>query len=164
FSIRYAGVYYVSDRNYWVGAPFNNAYVNHAPYIKQIANNPTNAASVVTPSYMRFLNSTEGMAAIRSYNPANSRVIPINVRASGASVATVAEFDGRGGYRTLPASSDAYFTAGNSVAAPASGNAPVAGPIAAFPTISTLTPTRMLVLAARQSTAVLNRSVVAAPL
>lgn len=164
FSIGQAAVYYPSE-SFWTPRPYNNVYVNHVTYI----NNVTNVTNVnngqMSPSYNRYLLSAENFAANNRGNYSHRNLMPINaVRFAGASSVSLQGFGGSGPYRTLPLSEASLFTRGRSMAPPVSSRAPLAGPIAARPTLAALTSTRTMLSNARPPQSTLNRVAFHTPL
>ena len=158
FSIGSAGVYYPSG-GYCVGRPFSNVYVNNYYYGNArngFRNNDGyyNEGSVRgggSPSFDRYARGNEFAAA-------NNRFVPFNgSRASGASFARTDTFGGRGQYQQVAAGNSSYFTRGRFAAAPATGQAPVAGPPSVAPTAIGRTPTRAFTPGVQPSASALNR-------
>ncbi len=143
FSIGQAGCYYPSGPSYCVGQPFDNVYVNRVTYV--------NNATYVTNVYNNTMVSNRYLSG--------SRFVPYYARhGGGATLATVAAFAGRGGYRPAP-NGAAFFARGRVVGAPPPGRAPTFGPPAARPTRLALTPTRSFQPNVRPPAAIARRAV-----
>jgi hypothetical protein len=168
FSVGQAGVYYVADRTHCVARAFDNSYVNQASARGQIAAlNALNNGVGVPATNATGGSSLPGLAMAgtqRNTTNAELRFVPVNaVRAAGASVASKADFEGRGEYQSLPKGSADYFTDGKDAAPSGGSTTPMAGPIMAMPRLTSITPMGRFISGA-PSAAVASRAVVAAPL
>ena len=161
FSIGQAAVYYPTYNNYCEARPFRTGYVNHVTYV----NNVTNVYNNGSPSFNRYYNSAEFYASNHNTYLQRSQFVPYNARnAAGVTAVATAGFGRRTAYDIVPRANGAtVFTSGRSVAAPAQGSMPVAGPAAVRPTRESLTPTHAFVTTAPPTRAA-SRAVFQAPL
>jgi len=141
FSIGGAASYYPAGSGYCTPRPWNNVEINRT----------TNVYNVT-----RITNVQNVYVSNNGFVPRNSRV------AGGATVATTAQFAGRGRFAPVTASNAAIFTKGQTFAPPTGGTPRFAGPTNVKPTRASFSPAAALTQA-RPAAAVLNRTVVRAP-
>ena len=158
FSIGGAAVYYPTTAGYCAPRVFDTRYVNRVTYLANLGNG--------SASYQRFGLSQESYAANHNtYLSAGATFVPQNARvAAGVSAIASADFGGRISYIPVAKADTSLFVQGRAIAAPPQGSAPLAGPIAAKPTMQSLTPTRTFVQAPQVLPAIQARPVYRAPI
>lgn len=153
FSIGGAAVYYPGSGSSCDPRPFSNGTVNQG----------TAAPIPGIPALVR--RPAAGTIVNRSIHPHPSSFVPTNARrASGATVARAAEFGGGGRYRPQEADGGAFWTHGRSAGAPASGHAPVAGPMSVRPAAASATAPHLLLPSDSPDASARPRPVFRAPL
>lgn len=165
FSIGQAAVYYPTYNHYCEARPFRTGYVNHVTYVNNVTN-VTNVYNNGSPSFNRYYNSAEFYASNRNTYLQRSQFIPYNARtAAGVTSVATSGFGRRTAYDIVPRANGAtVFTSGRTVAAPARGSMPVAGPVAARPTRESLTPTHAFIANPQPAPRAIARPVYQAPL
>lgn len=155
FSIGRAGVYYPTSGGYCEPRTFNTTIVNHVTYNNTVVN--INNAPGRFQRSQEYFASNHNTYLSRPFVPLNSRV------ASGVVVTDESGFGGSGRYEAAGQTGSMLFQRGKVVAAPISGHAPVAGPIAARPTVQALTPTRTYLSNVRLNPRVAQQPIYRAP-
>ena len=135
FSIGSAAVYYPNQNHICEARPWSTGYVNHVTYVNNVTN-VTNVTNVYNNTNIRNISVN------RNTYITNNNFVPANAQAQGASVASTQNFGGRGAYAPVTRADYGVFTSGRAVAAPANGQAAIAGPQAVQVTRAALSPTR----------------------
>ena len=150
FSIGQAACYYPAGPAYCLPRPYNTVVINKITYVNNVTviNNGMRGGVGFVSNNNRYLEQ-------RNF-------VPVNARIAGVTTVSEAGFGGHGSYRPV-SQGTTLFTNGRTIAAPASGSMPTAGPIGVRPSIAALQPTRTFVKPASETPAFINRPVFGAP-